>query len=284
MALPRYTIRPMSRPDVDLAIDWAAAEGWNPGRYDADCFYAADPDGFLMGWLADEPIAAIAAVRYGSAFGFLGLYIVKPAFRGQGYGLQIWQAGLDHLQGRNIGLDGVVAQQANYTRSGFKLAHRNIRYAGVGGLAHPSVSAPLVPLASLPLDAIAEYDKTLFLAERSAFLKGWLSQPQSHAIGIIHDQKLAGYGVLRTCREGHKIGPLSADTPRFAEDIFLALTAQVAPSSTVYLDVPQPNSQAVALAQKYRLSSVFETARMYTQSTPELPLDRIFGVTTFELG
>lgn len=284
MALPCYTIKPMSRPDLDLAIDWAAAEGWNPGRYDADCFYAADPNGFLMGWLADEPIAAIAAVRYGSAFGFLGLYIVKPAFRGQGYGLQIWQAGLDHLQGRNIGLDGVVAQQANYTRSGFKLAHRNIRYAGVGGFAHPSVSAPLVPLASLSLDAIAEYDKALFLADRSDFLKGWLSQPHSQAIGIIYDQKLAGYGVLRTCREGHKIGPLFADTPRLAEDIFLALTAQVEPSSAVYLDVPEPNSQAVALAQKYRLSSVFETARMYTQSAPELPLDRIFGVTTFELG
>jgi len=28
----------------------------------------------------------------------------------------------------------------------------------------------------------------------------------------------------------------------------------------------------------------FETARMYTKETPPLPMDRLYGVTTFELG
>ena len=26
----------MTRQEVDIAIDWAAAEGWNPGMYDID--------------------------------------------------------------------------------------------------------------------------------------------------------------------------------------------------------------------------------------------------------
>mgnify|MGYP003581476289 CR=1 FL=1 len=73
-----YTIRTMTREEVDIAIDWAAAEAWNPGFYDADCFYAADPNGFLIGLLGDEPIATISVVRYGDSFGFLGFYIVKP--------------------------------------------------------------------------------------------------------------------------------------------------------------------------------------------------------------
>src|SRR5436190_14760440 len=34
----RATIRPMIRPEIDLAVDWAAAEGWNPGLADAACF------------------------------------------------------------------------------------------------------------------------------------------------------------------------------------------------------------------------------------------------------
>jgi hypothetical protein len=58
----------MSRREVDLAIDWAAAEGWNPGWHDADCFHAADPNGFLLGLLGNEPIATISAVRYGASF------------------------------------------------------------------------------------------------------------------------------------------------------------------------------------------------------------------------
>ncbi|MGI8934708.1 MAG: GNAT family N-acetyltransferase [Phormidesmis sp.] len=288
MISPDYSIKPMTRPDLDLAIDWAAAAGWNPGLYDADCFYAADPTGFLMGQLADEPIAAISVVKYGATFGFLGLYIVKPAFRGQGYGLQLWHAGLETLKGRNVALDGVVAQQDNYIRSGFRLAHRNIRYQGIRPTQlpdlPPSVQSSLVSLASLPFSTVLEYDQAVFLAARSAFLKCWLAQPGSHAIGLVHHQKLAGYGVLRPCREGYKIGPLFADTPDFAEEIFLALIAQIELGSTFYLDVPEPNSPAVTLAERYGLISVFETARMYNQQIPPLPLERIFGVTTFELG
>lgn len=291
MALPNYTINPMTRRDLEQAIDWAAAEGWNPGLHDADCFYTADPNGFFMGWLGDQPVAAISAVRYGDTFGFVGLYIVRPAFRGRGYGLAIWQAGLDYLQGRTIGLDGVVEQQANYVRSGFELAHRNIRYAGIGRTikaARKEIETEGVVAIAPPLiPAVIEYDQAFFPADRTSFLKSWLTQPDSLAVGLLHDQTLVGYGLIRTCREGYKIGPLFADTPPIAETIFLALGTHMSAASAesaFYLDVPETNPQAVALAQRYQMTRVFETARMYHQRAPELPTDRIFGITTFELG
>jgi len=89
-----YTIKTMTRQEVAIAIDWAAAEGWNPGFNDAECFHAADPNGFFVGLLGDEPIATLSAVRYGDSFGFLGFYIVKPEQRGKAYGIQLWNAGL----------------------------------------------------------------------------------------------------------------------------------------------------------------------------------------------
>ncbi|MDP2934013.1 MAG: GNAT family N-acetyltransferase, partial [bacterium] len=46
LATNSLTIRPMVRTELDLAIEWAASEGWNPGLQDANCFYAADPEGF----------------------------------------------------------------------------------------------------------------------------------------------------------------------------------------------------------------------------------------------
>ena len=70
-------IRTMTRHEVDVAVDWAAREGWNPGLADADCFYAADPDGFLIAYLDHEPVACISVVRYDSSFGFLGFYVVN---------------------------------------------------------------------------------------------------------------------------------------------------------------------------------------------------------------
>lgn len=285
MTAPDYIIRTMTRHELNLAVDWAASEGWNPGLYDADCFYAADPDGFLIGLLEGEAIATISAVKYGKSFGFIGFYIVKPEFRGQGYGWQIWQAALASLKGRIVGLDGVLAQQNNYRKSGFELAYRNIRYQGTGDGKSTLVLPPgIVPLASLPINQVIEYDKAFFPDDRANFLKPWLSQPDSHAIGFIHQQQLAGYGIIRACREGFKIGPLFADTPSFAETIFLALKTHITCGSAFYLDVPEINSQAIELAVKHQMKSIFETARMYTPQAPRLPMDRLFGVTTFELG
>ena len=52
-----FQIRPMSRAELDIAVEWAADEGWNPGLHDADSFFAADSGGFLMGLLNGEPVA-----------------------------------------------------------------------------------------------------------------------------------------------------------------------------------------------------------------------------------
>lgn len=280
MSANPYQIRPMTRDELDIAVAWAAAEGWNPGLQDADCFYSNDPTGFLMGFLEGKPIAAISAVKYGTSFGFIGFYIVKPEFRGQGYGLAIWQAALDSLQGRSIGLDGVVAQQDNYIKSGFCLAYRNIRYEGTGkGAVHDSNCVPLTDV-----QAVIDYDRQCFPEVRSHFTQCWITQPDSHAVGMVQGQTLVGYGVLRPCRNGYKIGPLFADTAAIADDIFQTLVAKVPVGAPYYLDVPEVNGDAVALAKQYGLNYVFETARMYTQEAPELPLNKIFGVTTFELG
>jgi len=278
-----YTIRTMIRSEVDIAIEWAAAEGWNPGLDDAECFYRADPEGFLIGSIGNKPVASISVVSYGESFAFLGLYIVCQEYRGKGLGLRIWNAGLEKLEGRTIGLDGVVAQQDNYRKSGFNLAYRNIRFQGTGGEASAGHER-ILKLSEIPFDEIHSYDNTFFPEERQAFLKCWINRKNSTALGIINHNRLAGYGVIRSCRSGYKIGPLFADSADLAETLFCALKSSVPEGSTVFLDIPEVNPAALDLVRRYSMTVVFETARMYKGRIPELPLNRIFGVTSFELG
>jgi ribosomal protein S18 acetylase RimI-like enzyme len=275
-----YTVRRMTRADVDLALEWAAVEGWNPGLHDAQSFHAADPDGFFIGVYNGEPVGCISAVAYGDALGFIGLYIVAPAFRGRGFGLRLWQAGIAYLGDRNIGLDGVVSQQANYRRSGFQLAYRNVRFQGVGK-AH--AAAGVVEASAVPFQRLVDYDGQLFSAARPRFLARWLDQPEGAALAVLEGERLRGYGVLRACRSGYKIGPLFADDATIADNLFRALAAR-APGEAVFLDVPEPNEPAMALAARHGMTSAFETARMYTKAPPAIPVDRVFGVTSFELG
>jgi GNAT superfamily N-acetyltransferase len=275
-------IRTMRPHKISIALDWAAAEGWNPGLDDDACFASADPDGFLIGDLDGAPAATISCVNYGASFAFLGFYIVREDLRGRGYALQMWDAAIARAAPRVIGLDGVVAQQKNYRKSGFKLAYANIRYGGTAAL---SCATPpgITALTELPLAMIEASDAAVFPAPRGAFLRGWISSPRHIGSALVRDGRLAGWGVIRPCRNGHKIGPLVGDDRAAAE----AVLSELLPSAgrgEIFLDVPTINQDAIALARDLGLAPTFETARMYTGPIPPLRLERLFGVTTFELG
>ena len=277
-----FEIGTATRADLDVMVEWSAREGWNPGLADADCFHAADPNGFLIGRLGDEAIGCISVVKYEPAFAFLGFYIVKPEQRGRGDGFRLWQAGMAALGNRVVGLDGVIAQQENYKKSGFVLAHRNIRFGGTPNC-EAAEDARIVPISSALLDAVIAYDRPFFPAAREAFMRCWLRPERREVRALIEDGTLLGYGVIRPCRRGFKIGPLFADSDERADVLFRALAAG-AKGAQVFLDCPEPNRLAIDLAARYRLAPVFETARMYRGAAPALPLDRIYGITTFELG
>lgn len=277
-----FRIRSLRPDEIPLAIDWAAAEGWNPGLSDAACFATVDTNGFLIGELDGKPAATISCVNYDAHFAFLGFYIVRADLRGRGYGLRLWQQAIAHAGQRVIGLDGVVAQQANYRKSGFAPAYANIRYGG-------SIAAPAAPregisaLGDVPFAMVEASDATVFPARRSAFLRAWITSPGHIGRALMRDGHLAAWGVIRPCRQGFKIGPLVASDRIAAEAALSALLAAIG-GGEIFLDVPSVNHEAVALAQGLGLKPVFETARMYTGAIPALRTERVFGVTTFELG
>lgn len=275
-------VRPMRPEEIAIAIDWAAAEGWNPGLTDATCFATVDPQGFLIGELNGETAATVSCVNYSASFAFLGFYIVRADLRGRGLGLQIWNAAIAHAGSRVIGLDGVVAQQGNYRKSGFKLAYANIRYGGTVA-PRPEASQAGVALSEIPFVDVETYDATVFPAPRSAFLHAWIGAPGHIGRAVVRDGRLAGWGVVRPSRTGRKIGPLVADDRATAEVILSALLS-AAGSGEIFLDVPGTNRDAIALAQGLGLVPVFETARMYTGAIRPVRLERVFGVTSFELG
>ena len=274
-------IRTLTPGEAAQAVEWAAAEGWNPGWSDLPCFLAQDGELFLGAFEGDALLSVISATRYDAAFGFIGFYIARPEARGQGHGIAVWRAAMERLRGRLVGLDGVVAQQANYRKSGFSLAWNNVRFGGVPNAPH--ATADVVALTAAHLPAVEALDRRVFPTPRPRFLRTWLTAPGHVALGLPRDGALAAFGVMRPCRSGHKIGPLVAEDEADARALIAALLARV-PAGEVFLDVPEPHRAAVRLAEGLGLKPVFETARMYTGPAPDIAIDRIFGITTFELG
>jgi GNAT superfamily N-acetyltransferase len=278
----KFVVTPARLDEMPILLDWAADEGWNPGLSDAACFHAADTQGFLVGRLDGQPVSGISLVQYGDVFAFLGFYLCRPEMRGRGFGYAVWSEATRRFGARVVGLDGVPAQQDNYRRSGFALSHRNIRYQGAipSGL---KASGTTDTADAVQFPALEQLDARHFGTPRRAFLSAWLAAEGHVARLLVRDGALVGYGVLRRCRHGTKIGPLFAPDATGAEALLTDL-AMAAPPGPIVLDVPEPNADAVALAERWRLEPVFETARMYRGQAPNLPISAIFGITTFELG
>ncbi|MER9296100.1 GNAT family N-acetyltransferase [Mesorhizobium sp. M0621] len=273
------TIRTLSLQELTVLIDWAAAEGWNPGLEDAAMFQAADPEGFIGAFAGKQMVAAISAVAYGSEFGFIGLYICRPDMRGEGYGKAVWNAGIKRLAGRTVGLDGVAEQQANYQRRGFSPTYETIRYTG--HMASPAVRADGLRMITTQLVPDI-YDSHCFPAPRRAFLQRWLQTPH-HGLAAISSRGTRGYAVARQCRSGFKIGPLFADDVEIALHLLDGLAA-ACKGGDLSIDVPATKLEFIAALEAAGFAPTFTTTRMYKGPPPKLGLQRLFGITTLELG
>lgn len=278
----RMNLRPLTFDEFQTCVKWAAGEGWNPGLRDAGCFFRCDPEGFIGGFVDGCLAGSISAVKYEGGFGFIGFFMVRPEYRSHLLGLRLGKAALERLDNFNVGVDGVERKIHNYQTHGFKLSCHNARYEGIADGKGGGGSA--VPLSEIPFDKLLDFDALHFPARRERFLKEWISAEGHAGVAVEDGGGIAGYGLVRPCLKGFKIGPLFAKSAEVAGDLMRGLLAGLPAGSPFYLDVPKKNQEAVALAEGRGMKEVFRTARMYNRKDPMLPIDRIFGVTTFELG
>lgn len=285
-------VRQMTRAELDTAIEWARLEGWNPGLKDADIFWHADP----MGYLAlerigvdgqSEMIGSGSTVSYDGKFGFMGFFIIRPDFRSQGLGRELWFKRRDSLLSRlgsdaAIGMDGVFDMQPFYAKGGFIFSHRNLRMQGLGQELHFDQSR-VRKISEANFESIEKIDKRCFGFNRGLFLRSWLYMPNSTSFCYENENEFLGFGTIRQCHTGWKIGPLFAKSKDVADELFKALNT-VAKGESIFLDTPEINENALALAREYKMSECFGCARMYYGKFPNLPYEEIYGVTTFELG
>ena len=279
-----YEVRPLDLDQVRVAVQWAESEGWEPGLTDADPFFAADPQGgFYGGWLDGQLVATMSAVRCSQEVAFVGFYIVAPEFRGKGYGKYLWDDVLSRYPGMSFGADSVPEQVASYETDGFRVAYGNARYSGSALSGHNEDQASLAPAGSVDFDALVEFDGRYCFGPRPAFLKPWIEGPGRVAIVARDDSnEITGFAASRRSGLGDRIGPVFSEDEATARSLILALAEKA--GGRVAVDVPLPNQPAVDLLESLGMERGFETARIYRGHAPELPLAKIFGVTSLELG
>ncbi len=281
-------VRPLSLDEVREAVTQADLEGWEPGLGDADPFYAADPDGFFAAEVEGRIVATISAVRCSPQVVFMGFYIVDPEVRGTGLGKALYDEIVSRLEGLTLGGDAVPEQVPNYETEGFEVAYWNARYSSTElGADRLPAGRPgtgrLIPATEVPFGSLVEFDAGHCFGPRPDFLRLWIEGPDRDSLAATDDSgRITGFAASRQTSLGHRIGPVFAEDSGTAETLILSLAARV--EGRVAVDIPQPNQAGVELLEGLGMERSFETARIYRGPAPDLPLERIFGITSLELG
>lgn len=274
------TFRTARQDELALILTWAAAEGWNPGQADAAAFHAADPAGFFVAERDGRPVAAISVVNHDADHAFLGLYLCLPDWRGRGIGFGLWTHALQHAGARSVGLDGVAAQQANYAKSGFRLIGATRRWEGS---LTPASSPHVRDAAPGDLPQMLALDRLANGVDRHAFLTAWVAPCDTRRTVVLEqDGRIAGFAVIRLCRQGCKIGPILAPSADQAVELARAALA-VMPAEQLIIDVPEANLPLTQILQAAGFVNSFTTARM-VRGTPPATGHALQAIATMELG
>lgn len=289
-------IRAASSRELSAFGDWAEREGWQPGVDDISAFHRSDPEGFLVAVEEDRVVGMISLAHYSGDFAFLGFYIVSPDLRGRGLGHRLFNAALARGGESPIGLDGVPDQISSYQDNGFQLSNWTPRWSGSadsilaqlddGASTSPALVHSVDSMSSR-IDELIAFDTEHVPAERGVFVRAWLD-PDSPRRGFMatHEGVVVGYSVVRPTRpDGSRIGPLFAEDESTARELLRACAVQALDwPGSMSIDVPEPNAAATVLMESLGMTVSFTCARMYRGTMPQLPFERIYGSTTYELG
>ena len=287
------TIRPLEPRDIPFVTSLARAEGFAPGVGDVAIYRSTDRQGLWVGWLGDEPVGCIAGVRYNAAYGFIGLFLVKPERRGRGFGVQLWRHAMDYLADLPcIGLEAATDRIDDYAGWGFAPATPTTRWHGVRPSPPSESPQTLWPWRLLEGSAIPEAAVQHFHARREPsprphFLSQWLHHPAGTVLALVDArQTCRGFGRIRPCLlregEGWRIGPLVAESPAAAARLLEALRHRH--EGPVLIDAPGGNVRAAPLLEELGFRPTSGTLRMYRGTAPTVPLDEVYGLACLELG
>lgn len=285
--------RYMDERDLNMVFSWCKEEGWNVGVHDPSLYYRLDPKGHMLFLKNDEPVGAISIIKHRNDFFTLGPFIVKKEYRSLGYGTKIWQQAMKtiekNIQAATIALYSIPTQVDRYQKLGFKPALNTQGWQMKNQpLTQKKIGSECEIITPDRISAISLYDESIFAVSRKTLLSDLITLSSVTGFMLKDENGVTGFGIIRPCVDGYRVGPLFANAAENAKKLFLRLLEAVGEEKIV-IDMPSDNKNAIMFAQYFSLTPIFngDTNIMFKGEPPEnflKNIDKHYGVFSLEIG
>jgi len=232
--------------------------------------------------LGNAVVGGISAVHYDDDYVFIGNHFVLPPYRGSGIGTAIWEYALALAGDKTIGASGLSDGREFYEDYGFESTSNIIQYGGVM-FAEARLSDDIYSAQDIDIRYLVRYDASRFGTHREKFIRAWLDTVVMDGVCLLKEGSIQGWGCLRRCRRGWRLGPVFAEKYEYAEEIVRHLAMKTY-TEWVFIDLPQNNVQAIRLAFAMGMTPLGARIRVVRGDRVSEPLDQIFGFTTLDIG
>ncbi len=269
---------------IDFIIEMEREEKWSPGLYDVKCYLDGKNITYYFCMIAGKPVGMISIVENNLIY-FIGSFIVAKAYRGQGYGRLLWDAVVEVLGDKPLGLYAVFSLVPFYARQGFRAGNEVRRFA-LTNLCSMEREAYLDPLTDAEKLALYRFDQQCTKSNRRDFLSSLLEKPSVFSSIVFDGASPIGYGIVRPAFDHFRVGPLYAVSAGVALSILSSLIGHLCrfrgeEKVTVLIDVPTRPLHPSSFSAALRVEEVGVFPFMVRNTCAEIPT-ACYGLTALE--
>jgi len=237
----------MQPSDFKEINQWCIDEGWNIGIHDSDIYYKIDP---IHHYIAktNKSVASLSIIKHDHNFFTLGPFIVHKSYRGQGIGEALWHVAMTQMveeyPDAHIALYAVSEQVDRYRKADFIPVLTIQRWYIDSSKLITSRSNQCTSITNKLIPSIGQYYHNNYVTNRDLLFNELLLKPETNGLVFMDDNVIKGFGFIRRCVRGFRIGALVADTPEIAQTLIAGLL-EFALGAPVFIDVPGSNSNRI---------------------------------------
>ena len=296
--------RAKSLEDLQWVIKMAGEEGFSPRENEAECYFSAGlTPYFYIGELNGKRIGCICRVSHGNDMAFGGYEIIAKPYRGQGYGVQLFQFAEALGDEPDTRMIVVMKLKDHIQRRGYrpgcmlKLYQFTASFA-VEGLVNsqmpPSV-ARVLPASHADFEKLFAYSADMMGSSKvcKLLLAAWLCHLQKSSWVAIDDRdEIVGYlimsDIMRFPESGYCIAPFFADSTPIARSL-LKVAVEFAsankPRHNIVIDVPVDfNPECVRILEsEIGAKPVEELTVMSSKELPTQHLSKVFSAASTQV-
>ncbi|HVH66334.1 MAG TPA: GNAT family N-acetyltransferase [Gemmatimonadales bacterium] len=242
-------LRLMTPDDIPVGMHLKDLAQWNQTVADWERFLALSPDGCFAAECDGRVVGTSTAIVYEGRFGWIGMVIVDPGYRGQGIGRALLERAIQYVESQRIPvakLDATPQGRPLYQTLGFVDEYAIERWV----LHRPSLGrrqAQQQP-SEIAVDVL-QLDREVFGADRGALLRSLAESAPELALVERRGGMVVGYAFGRRGSLADHLGPWVARDERAAARLlgeFLERTGR----DLVFVDAVTQNPWGLPLVTK----------------------------------